>query len=140
MALTNEQKQALEIVADLIKQLEDSLVVSAGLALLFKLEISNMSPREVLEQIGKELKAEHDHDSGCTCLERHHFLLNVLNNLEKQKFNDEVTYKLLSTAEDAWDTFEERYERIPTVTYTPSQFTIQTGVPGIYFIHPAVQK
>lgn len=139
MALTQEQRDALAVVEALVKSHHNPMVAMAGEMFLEQLKDQFMSARDKLEEIGEELKA-HDHEEGCTCVERHQFMMDVLTHLEEQQFNDEVIAENLNTAAHAWVAFEEKFERAPTVTYIESQYTIPTGVAGVFFIHPAAQK
>ena len=141
MALSDKQKEAVAIVKDLMLNSGHPVIAVVGVDMLDHLSRASQTPRELLEEMGKEIADSHDHKAaGCTCLERHQFALDVLDHLEKQKFNDDIILENLDTAFHAWHEFEENFGRAPTVTYVESQYTLPTGVAGVFFIHPAAQK
>ena len=141
MALTDKQKEAVVIVKDLMRNSGNPIIATVGIGMLEHISQETVSPREILERIGKEIADSHDHKAaGCTCLERHQFAMDVLDHLEKQKFNDDIILENLEIGLHAWSKFEENFGRAPTVTYIESQYTLPTGVAGVFFIHPAAQK
>lgn len=140
MALSDKQKEAVAIVKDLMLNSGHKVIAVVGVGMLDHLSRASQTPRELLEEIGKQIESEHDHAEGCTCRERHQFMMDVLTHLEKQKLSNEIITENLNTAVHAWVEFEETFERAPTVTYIESQYTIPTGVAGVFFIHPAAQK
>lgn len=141
MALTDKQKEAVAIVKDLMRKSGQPVIATLGVSMLEHISQETVSPREMLERIGKEIANSHDHEAaGCTCMERHQFTMDVLAHLEKQKLSDEIILKNLGVAVHAWREFEENFERAPTVTYIESQYTLPTGVAGVFFIHPAAQQ
>ena len=141
MALSDKQKEAVAIVKDLMLKTGHPVIAVVGVGMLDHLSRASQTPRELLEEMGKEIADSHDHKAaGCTCLERHQFAMDVLDHLEKQKFNDEIIMENLEIGLHAWREFEENFERAPTVTYVESQYTLPTGVAGVFFIHPAAQK
>lgn len=141
MALTDKQKEAVAIVKDLMRESGNPIIATVGIGMLEHISQEIVSPREMLKRIGEEVANSHDHEAaGCTCMERHQFMMDVLTHLEKQKLNDEIILKNLEVAVHAWREFEENFERAPTVTYIESQYTLPTGVAGVFFIHPAAQQ
>lgn len=142
MSLTQEQKQAFSIVEDVVKQHDDPMLSMVGMKILTEIKLQHTSAREMLEELGKQMEADHADGShkGCDCRERHTFLMDVLAHLEKQSFNDNVIHENLATAVQAWMGFCEEFDKIPTVTYLHSQYVVETGVAGLYFIHPAAQR
>lgn len=141
MVLTTEEKQALLTTINVLTRLEDPIPALLGSKIIGGILRNTMSPRELLEDIGKQLAEDHDHQAaGCNCMARHEFMLDVCTHLEKQQLSNQIIGENLTIAAEAWNKFEEEFERAPTVTYVPSQYTIDTGVAGVYFIHPAAQQ
>lgn len=141
MALTDKQKEAVAIVKALMVKSGHPAIITIGVGMLDHIARAGQTPRELLEEMGKKIESNHDHEAtGCTCLERHQFMMDVLAHLEKQKLSDEIILENLDVALHGWMEFEEKFERAPTITYVESQYTLPTGVAGVYFIHPAAQK
>jgi hypothetical protein len=141
MSLTKEQKEAFAIVDATLKTSTHPAVSVIAPKVLEQARKYFMSARERLEEIGEVLKTNHDHKAaGCSCNERHQYLMDVLVHLEKQDLKESIIEENLDNAAEAWENFENQFERTPTVTYVESQYTLDTGVAGVYFIHPAAQK
>ena len=140
MALSDKQKEAVAIVKDLMLNSGHKVIAVVGVGMLEHIAHSQQTPREMLEEIGKQIETGHEHAEGCSSRERHQFMMDVLTHLEKQKLSNEIIAENLNTAVHAWVEFEESFERAPTVTYIESQYTLPTGVAGVFFIHPAAQK
>ncbi len=142
MSLTQEQKQAFAVVEALVKQHSNPMIAGVGLKVIEEVRLQLTSPRDVLEELGAQIKADHatGKHQGCDCLERHEFLMDVLRHLEAQKFNNEIIHENIGTAIHAWLDFKNEFDQSPTVTYIHSPYVIETGVAGIYFIHPAAQR
>lgn len=141
MALTAEEKQALLTTMSILTRLEDPIPALIGSKIIGGILKDEMTPRELLEDIGKQIANDHDHKAaGCSCMERHQYMLDVCTHLENQKLSNEIIGDNLNKAAQAWNHFEEEFGRTPTVTYVHSQYVIETGVAGVYFIHPAAQQ
>ena len=141
MSLTAEEKQTLMGAVTILVNQEEPMPAILAAKIIGDILKAEMTPREMLEEIGKEIASDHDHKAaGCSCLERHQYMLDVCTHLENQKLSNEIIGQNLNTAAMAWNNFEQEFERVPTVTYIQSQYTIDTGVAGVYFIHPAAQQ
>nr|DAX06428.1 MAG TPA: hypothetical protein [Caudoviricetes sp.] len=141
MVLTAEEKQALLATISVLSRLEQPVPAFLASKIIGDILQANMTPRELLEDIGKQIANDHDHEAaGCSCMDRHQFMLDVCTHLEKQKLSNEIIGENLTIAAKAWNDFEEEFGRAPTPTYLHSQYVIETGVAGVYFIHPAAQQ
>lgn len=139
MALSDKQKEAVAIVKDLMLNSGHKVIAVVGVSMLDHLEESGMTPREKLAKIHAEVMAS-EHGGGCNCEARHQCLVDILTHLEKQNLKDEIIESNLSRAVVALREFEAEFDRVPTITYVASEYVIDSGVAGVYFIHPAAQK
>lgn len=140
MSLTKEEKKAMMETMRIIDQY-DGPMSAITVKVIGSILQQETTPRELLEDIGEKIKAEHadgGHE-GCHCIERHQYMLDVCDFLEKQKLSNEIIGENLKNAAVSWSKFEVEFGRAPTVTYVQSEYTIVTGVAGVYFIHPAAQ-
>lgn len=141
MSLTKEEKKAMMETMHIVNQY-DGPMPAIAVKVIGSILQQEMTPRELLENVGEKIKAEHaagGHE-GCSCIERHQYMTDVCDFLEKQKLSNEIITENLSNAAASWVKFEEEFGRAPTVTYVQSPYTIDTGVAGVYFIHPAAQQ
>ena len=140
MSLTKEEKKAMLETMRIIDQYDGPMPALAAKVIGSILQ-QEISPRELLEDIGEKIKADHAEGGhqDCHCIERHQYMLDVCDFLEKQKLSNEIIAENLAKAAVSWGKFEVEFGRAPTVTYVQSEYTITTGVAGVYFIHPAAQ-
>ena len=140
MSLTKEEKKAMMETMRILDQY-DGPMPAITMKVIGSILQQEISPRELLEDIGEKIKADHAEGGhqDCHCIERHQYMLDVCDFLEKQKLSNEIIAENLANAGVSWAKFEEEFKRAPTVTYVQSPYTIDTGVAGVYFIHPAAQ-
>lgn len=140
MSLTKEEKKAMLETMRIVDQYDGPMPALAAKVIGSILQ-QEISPRELLEDIGEKIKADHAEGGhqDCHCIERHQYMLDVCDFLEKQKLSNEIIAENLAKAAVSWGKFEVEFGRAPTVTYVQSEYTITTGVAGVYFIHPAAQ-
>lgn len=140
MSLTKEEKKAMMETMRIIDQY-DGPMSAITVKVIGSILQQEVTPRELLEDIGEKIKADHAEGGhqDCHCIERHQYMLDVCDFLEKQKLSNEIIAENLKNAAVSWGKFEVEFGRAPTVTYVQSEYTIATGVAGVYFIHPAAQ-
>lgn len=141
MSLTKEEKKAMMETMRIIDQY-DGPMSAITVKVIGSIIQQEVTPRELLEDIGEKIKADHAEGGhqDCHCIERHQCMLDVCDFLEKQKLSNEIIAENLAKAAISWGKFEVEFGRAPTVTYVQSEYTINTGVAGVYFIHPAAQQ
>ena len=140
MSLTKEEKKAMIETMRILDQY-DSPISAIAMKVIGSILQQEITPHELLEDIGEKIKADHAEGGhqDCHCIERHQYMLDVCDFLEKQKLSNEIIAENLAKAAVSWGKFEVEFGRAPTVTYVQSEYTITTGVAGVYFIHPAAQ-
>lgn len=140
MSLTKEEKKAMMETMRIIDQY-DGPMSAITVKVIGSILQQEVTPRELLEDTGEKIKADHAEGGrqDCHCIERHQYMLDVCDFLEKQKLSNEIIGENLKNAAISWGKFEEEFGRAPTVTYVQSPYTIDTGVAGVCFIHPAAQ-
>lgn len=140
MSLTKEEKKAMLETMRIVDKY-DGPMPAIAVKVIGSILQQEVSPRELLEDLGEKIKADHAKGGhqDCHCIERYQYMVDVCNFLEKQKLSNEIITENLSKAAASWAKFEKEFERAPTVTYVQSEYTIDTGVAGVYFIHPAAQ-
>lgn len=140
MSLTKEEKKAMMETMRILDQY-DGPIPAIAMKVIGSILQQEITPRELLEDIGEKIKTDHAEGShqGCHCIERHQYMTDVCDFLEKQKLSNEIINENLTKAGISWDKFEEEFGRAPIVTYVQFPYSIDTGVAGVYFIHPAAQ-
>lgn len=100
-----------------------------------------LTPRQNVElsiDIGRELHKESGEHPNCNCEERHTYLLDVLDHLEKQKLKPELIMEFTAKAVEAWKVFESKFGKAPVLTFVDTDLTLDIGVPGVFFMNPNV--